>query len=226
MKVGVKVIWTACKPLQRPGATIFAVLRCYFLIVIQLSSSIKYKVVTVIITCLELNFGVSIMFLQSPELKSNSVNNNATALSTTIAIDMDSNRRGKCTIAEDVDLVTRFCMPVCSRDTQTRHLALDVIEKTVEGWLDGYGSPKHTRTSLISPMCEVDGSTTNGHCCTYNSISSGDGIKSVPKEYLSLVTLHLPALLRLSVNCPFPDVRERCTRVLKLVQVCKAFVVF
>ncbi|XP_047101818.1 uncharacterized protein LOC124720473 [Schistocerca piceifrons] len=156
------------------------------------------------------------MFFQNPEQKRNSVNNNS-GQTATIAIDADRRCGNACDIAEDVDLITRFCMPVCSRDTHTRELALDVIEKTVEGWLDGYGSPRHTRMSLIPPSHRLENFSTNGHCYT-DTVSSGDGIRSVPKEYLSLVTLHLPALLRLSVNCPFLDVRDKCKRVLKLVQ--------
>ncbi|XP_017791956.1 PREDICTED: uncharacterized protein LOC108573973 [Habropoda laboriosa] len=37
-------------------------------------------------------------------------------------------------------------------------------------------------------------------------------------KYLSLVTLHLPVILRLSVNCPFQNVRIKCAEILEMVQ--------
>lgn len=38
-------------------------------------------------------------------------------------------------------------------------------------------------------------------------------------KYLSLVTLHLPVILRLSVNCPFLNVRTKCAEILQVVKV-------
>lgn len=38
-------------------------------------------------------------------------------------------------------------------------------------------------------------------------------------KYLSLVTLHLPVILRLSVNCPFQNVRIKCAEILEMVKV-------
>lgn len=40
-----------------------------------------------------------------------------------------------------------------------------------------------------------------------------------PNKYLSLVTLHLPVILRLSVNCPFENVRIKCAEILQMVKV-------
>ncbi|KAK2582739.1 hypothetical protein KPH14_005008 [Odynerus spinipes] len=37
-------------------------------------------------------------------------------------------------------------------------------------------------------------------------------------KYLSLVTLHLPVILRLSVNCPFHNVRIKCAEILEMVK--------
>ncbi|KAK0080474.1 hypothetical protein PV325_013893 [Microctonus aethiopoides] len=37
-------------------------------------------------------------------------------------------------------------------------------------------------------------------------------------KYLSLVTLHLPVILRLSVNCPFQNVRIKCAEILQMVK--------
>ncbi|XP_043495614.1 uncharacterized protein LOC122519895 [Polistes fuscatus] len=37
-------------------------------------------------------------------------------------------------------------------------------------------------------------------------------------KYLSLVTLHLPVILRLSVNCPFQNVRIKCAEILEMVK--------
>ena len=42
-------------------------------------------------------------------------------------------------------------------------------------------------------------------------------------KYLSLVTLHLPVILRLSVNCPFQNVRIKCAEILQMVKVRKYF---
>ena len=38
-------------------------------------------------------------------------------------------------------------------------------------------------------------------------------------KYLSLVSLHLPVILRLSVNCPFQNVRIKCAEILDMVKV-------
>lgn len=103
----------------------------------------------------------------------------------------------------DLDLVSRFCMPICSRDNEIREVALDVISKTVEGWLDGVGSPRHYRLHNSS----------NGCACA--DIVGND----VPREYLDLVALHLPIILRLSISCPFVNVREKCRHILEIVQV-------
>lgn len=42
-------------------------------------------------------------------------------------------------------------------------------------------------------------------------------------KYLSLVTLHLPVILRLSVNCPFQNVRIKCAEILQMVKVSKNY---
>jgi len=42
-------------------------------------------------------------------------------------------------------------------------------------------------------------------------------------KYLSLVTLHLPVILRLSVNCPFQNVRIKCAEILQMVKVSDAY---
>jgi hypothetical protein len=160
------------------------------------------------------------MFLQTPELRkatNNSVtNNNATP---TIAIDIEnrchvqSNEVCGNDITEEVDLINRFCMPVCTRDHAARSLGLQVIEKTVMGWLDGYGSPKHSRlpsnATTTGNSVGINNAATNGHCCPDKNNT----------EYVSLVTLHMPTILRLSVNCPFTDVRQSFDSILQLVRV-------
>ncbi|KAG8228010.1 hypothetical protein J437_LFUL003645 [Ladona fulva] len=132
------------------------------------------------------------------------------------------------------ELVTRFCMPLCSRDSQVREIALEAMGKTVEGWLDGYGSPKHhcppnSQRSSSPPVGVAIGVPSNGHCTNEvdGIVDGGNGGppngngKIVPKEYLDLVMIHLPAVLRLSINCPFADVREKCKEILNLVKVIK-----
>jgi hypothetical protein len=92
-------------------------------------------------------------------------------------------------------------------------MGLQVIEKTVMGWLDGFGSPKHSRVSSNATSggnsVGVNDAATNGHYCTDRNNA----------EYVSLVTLHMPTILRLSVNCPFMDVRQSFSSILQLVQV-------
>lgn len=45
-------------------------------------------------------------------------------------------------------------------------------------------------------------------------------------KYLSLVTLHLPVILRLSVNCPFQNVRIKCAEILQMVKVRENYSIF
>ncbi|KAF2898934.1 hypothetical protein ILUMI_07248 [Ignelater luminosus] len=112
---------------------------------------------------------------------------------------------------KDLDLISRFCMPICSRDNEVREVALDVISKTVEGWLDGVGSPKHYR---LAERRRIQ-TASNGCAC---SDIVGNPVNDIPKEYLELVTLHLPIILRLSLSCPFVNVREKCQHILDVVQ--------
>ncbi|XP_046392246.1 uncharacterized protein LOC124160437 [Ischnura elegans] len=128
------------------------------------------------------------------------------------------------------EMVTRFCMPLCSRDSQVREIALETMGKTVEGWLDGYGSPKHhcpqtnqNQMSSSPPGGASCAIPSNGHCVDEvdgvgDSGATNGNVKIVPKEYLDLVMIHLPAVLRLSINCPFTDVRVKCGTILKLVE--------
>ena len=114
----------------------------------------------------------------------------------------------------DMELIKRFCTPLCTRDMAVREVALNVIEKTVEGWLEGYGSPKKDiccQEDPCEPFYEVE------------TDESGDIVvkETKPNDYLSLVTLHLPAILRLSVNCPFDDVRDKFLKILQNIKVSK-----
>ncbi|XP_034938771.1 sestrin-3 isoform X1 [Chelonus insularis] len=43
-------------------------------------------------------------------------------------------------------------------------------------------------------------------------------LQTQSNKYLSLVTLHLPIILRLSVNCPFENVRAKCEEILQMVK--------
>ncbi|XP_063930530.1 uncharacterized protein LOC135142709 [Zophobas morio] len=140
------------------------------------------------------------MFVQTEFNKSN--NNNELSRSH----DVESDYEG---LFRDLDLISRFCMPICSRDNEIREVALDVISKTVEGWLDGVGSPKHYR------MGHRLQNASNGCAC---SDLVGNTVNDVPKEYLDLVSLHLPIILRLSISCPFINVREKCQHILEIVQ--------
>ncbi|XP_014204153.1 sestrin-3 [Copidosoma floridanum] len=39
-----------------------------------------------------------------------------------------------------------------------------------------------------------------------------------PNKYISLVSLHLPVILRLSVNCPFQNVRTKCAEIVQMIK--------
>lgn len=121
-------------------------------------------------------------------------------------------------LVRDLDLISRFCVPICSRDNEIREVALDVISKTVEGWLDGVGSPKHYRLAQTEQRRLQNSS--NGCAC---ADIVGNPVNDVPKEYLDLVALHLPIILRLSISCPFVNVREKCQHILEIVQVSELF---
>ena len=47
----------------------------------------------------------------------------------------------------------------------------------------------------------------------WTSQNQGNGVQKRLEE-------SLPCILRLSKRCPFPDVREKCSEVLKIVKVC------
>lgn len=115
----------------------------------------------------------------------------------------------------DLDLISRFCHPICSRDNEIREVALEVITKTVEGWLDGAGSPRR-RFQSKEKRKEPPNSSWKGCAC---SEIVGKPIEAVPQEYMDLVAFHLPIILRLSLNCPFANVREKCQHILEVVQV-------
>ncbi|KRT85413.1 hypothetical protein AMK59_1758 [Oryctes borbonicus] len=147
------------------------------------------------------------MFVQTEFNKSNN-NNGIDRVSP-----QDGVMDGYKDVIKDLDLISRFCMPICSKDNEIREVALDVISKTVEGWLDGVGSPKHYRLNEKHPR-KHHSNTSNSCACSDITV---DSVK-IPQEYLDLVSLHLPIILRLSLSCPFDNVREKCQHILELVQ--------
>lgn len=166
------------------------------------------------------------MFMQTGYEKSNNNNNDLSNSNLSRGRGLvDSDRYVE--LLDDLDLVSRFCMPICCRDSETRELALDVISKTVEGWLDGVGSPRHYTTGVRSRDRDRGlNQVTVAHLCACTTDSIGNNVASdpsgnnaVPKEYMELVTLHLPILLRLSMSCPFVNVREKCHHILEIVKV-------
>ena len=68
----------------------------------------------------------------------------------------------------------------------------------IGSWLEGYGSPPRGHNGTIDSHGRL-------------TFSAGD-----PKQ---LVREQLPDLLRLSTDCPFDDVRERCAAILLDLQV-------
>lgn len=91
----------------------------------------------------------------------------------------------------DVDSL-RFVHCLTSRDPNIRNRGFEMITRTIDTWLGGYGSPPGSR------MGRVNG----GLDCT------------------ALVQEQLGDILRLSVQCPFDDVREKCTNLLEDLKVC------
>lgn len=148
------------------------------------------------------------MFVQTEFNKSNNNNDLSRPPQHDTADDLET------FLYKDLDLISRFCLPICSRDNEIREVALDVISKTVEGWLDGIGSPKHYRLSHVERRM-TQNSSSNGCAC---SDIVGNSMNDIPKEYVDLVTLHLPIILRLSISCPFANVREKCQHILEVVQ--------
>lgn len=149
------------------------------------------------------------MFVQTEFNKSN--NNNELSRSREVYLEADN-------LFKDLDLISRFCMPICSRDNEIREVALDVLSKTVEGWLDGVGSPKHYRLGAQTDRRRLVQNVAASNGCACSDIV-GNTVNDVPKEYLDLVSLHLPIILRLSISCPFINVREKCQHILEIVQV-------
>ena len=90
----------------------------------------------------------------------------------------------------------RFIYGVCSSDHNQRTQCLDQVIRIFDGWLEGYGSPKEM--VLENHFSNNDLSTDLSH----------------------LIREQLPDLLRLSITCPFLDVRERTAFILQDLQVC------
>lgn len=157
------------------------------------------------------------MFVQSEFTTSKSTNNNndlSASTRQTVEPDLEN------FLYHDLDLISRFCLPICSRDNEVREVALDVISKTVEGWLDGVGSPQHYRLTYVDHRIRNQRNGATNGCSCSNSTGSGNDI---PKEYLELILLHLPIILRLSITCPFANVREKCKHILNVVRVSTIF---
>ncbi|XP_046601471.1 sestrin-3 [Neodiprion lecontei] len=57
-----------------------------------------------------------------------------------------------------------------------------------------------------------------GRMLNLGNALDGPKLLAQPNKYLSLVTLHLPVILRLSVNCPFQNVRTKCAEILEMVK--------
>ena len=93
----------------------------------------------------------------------------------------------------------RFLHGVSSRDERQRSQSLEVIVKKLDGWIEGYGSPRDPYLILENNHHHVD--------------------QHVDDNFKPLVVEHLPDILRLSDVCPFKDVKERLQEVLEDMQV-------
>ena len=98
--------------------------------------------------------------------------------------------RAECGRFRDEDGL-RFLYGVCTRDLNQRLQALDNVIRVFDGWIEGYGSPKEA--------------TRENH--------------QISTDFTPMIREQLPDILRLSLQCPFADVRERCSLVLEDLQV-------
>ena len=95
--------------------------------------------------------------------------------------------------------VSKF-MYVSHRDSKSRCLALEKIQDSVESWLDGYGSPPTFCTNF------------------------GNGSINGKDTRVAFLEEVIPDLLRLSISCPFEDVREKCSEILVDIKVSFKFI--
>ena len=91
----------------------------------------------------------------------------------------------------------RFLQGICSRVPSQRIHTLENVARVFDGWLEGYGSPHET--VLID-------------------CAAGEN-NVMPTDFKFMIREQLPDLLRFSINCPFADVRERCSNILQDLQV-------
>jgi len=94
----------------------------------------------------------------------------------------------------------RFLYGVCSRDPTQRLHALENVSHTIEGWLEGYGSPKES------------------------ILENHMGENNLGADYKHLIREQMPDLVRLSLLCPFVDVREHCQKLLEDLKVSTIFI--
>ena len=95
----------------------------------------------------------------------------------------------------------RFLHGVSSRDELQRIQALETIVKKLDGWIEGYGSPKDPYLILENNHHPVD--------------------QQLDSNFRPLVQEHLPDILRLCATCPFKDVTDKLSEVLEDLKVIK-----
>ena len=110
--------------------------------------------------------------------------------------DVKSRRRSPLFTFRDSESL-RFLQGICSRVPSQRIHTLENVARVFDGWLEGYGSPHET--VLID-------------------CAAGEN-NVLPTDFKFMIREQLPDLLRFSINCPFADVRERCSNILQDLQV-------
>ncbi|RZF37055.1 hypothetical protein LSTR_LSTR012398 [Laodelphax striatellus] len=128
------------------------------------------------------------MFLS--QAKSNGVDTNKILQET-----VSENGSGTDQLA-NIEIVSRFTSTLCSREASIRATALEAMEKSIFQWME---RSKDVDDSKIS----------NGN------ITNGD---NAHVDYKSMIIMHIPALLRLSVSCPFWDVRDKCQQLIDSIR--------
>ncbi|KAJ8315601.1 hypothetical protein KUTeg_007751 [Tegillarca granosa] len=98
----------------------------------------------------------------------------------------DNNNDNKMAMRDKDSL--RFVHCLSHRDLAVRSQAFDVMTQTIDAWIGGYGSPSNNQVNE-------------------NLTNTGFDPRLQVKEYLV-------DFLRLSYQCPFDDIREKCKQLL------------
>lgn len=109
----------------------------------------------------------------------------------------------------------------CKESIQDQYLRNNIDQKFSAGQIKRPLSQDEDVSSKSGRILEGPKVTPGdvGRMLNLGDALDGPRQQAQPNKYLSLVTMHLPVILRLSVNCPFENVRLKCTEILQMVKV-------